>query len=314
MAEFHLQGNSALLMTGAKETYGLEYEQLRQRAQSADLMINISGMLAHEELVARVPVRVYLDLDPAFNQLWSAVQGIDMRFAAHTHFVTVGNNVGAADCPVPACGLSWLKTFQPIVLEHWPMAKRITHDGLTTIANWRGYGSIEHEGRHYGQKAHSWRQLMNLPSLTDEQFLVALSIHPDETKDLAALSTNGWRLLNPAHVTGSPGAYQQFIQGSKAELGIAKSGYVVSNCGWFSDRSVCYLASGRPVIAQETGFSRHLPTGVGLFCFQNADDVIAAIQQVKGDYPKHAQQARAIAEECFDSRKVLTRFLEQVNV
>lgn len=314
MADFGLGEQSALLLAGTKETFGLSYEELRKQAQSADLLINISGMLNDEELVAPVPVRVYLDLDPAFNQLWSSVQGIDMRFAGHTHFITVGMNLGDSDCPVPTCGLNWVKTFQPVVLERWPVAKKVNYAGLTTVANWRGYGSIEHEGRHYGQKAHSLRQFIALPTLTREKLCLALAIHPNETKDLAALLANNWQLLSPAELTSTPDQYQNFIQCSKGELGIAKSGYVVSHCGWFSDRSVCYLASGRPVIAQETGFSRHLPTGGGLFSFQNTGEALTAIDRLNGSYETHAHQARAIAEEYFDSGKVLTRLLEQINV
>jgi len=278
----------------------------------ADVLFNISGMLTEESILSRIPVRVYLDIDPAFNQLWHAAQGINMRFAGHTHYVTIGLNVGQPDCPVPTCGLPWITTLQPIVLEHWPVATEIRRDALTTIGNWRGYGSIEYNGVFYGQKAHSLRPFFDLPTRTKERFLLAMAIHPDEQKDLAALTANGWQLVAPRDVAGSPDSYRQFIQQSKAEFGIAKSGYVVSRCGWFSDRSICYLASGRPVIAQETGFSRFLPTGNGLFAFQTAEDVLTAIDAINADYRHHAQAARAIAEEYFDSDKVLTKLLEKL--
>jgi hypothetical protein len=312
--EFGLQDNSALLMAGTQQTAGLSYERLRQVARRADALINISGLLTDQELTAHIPIRAYLDLDPAFNQLWQAVQGIDMRFAGHTHHVTIGHNLGEPDCPVPTCGLSWIKTWQPIVLERWPVAERITFDGLTTIANWRGYGSIEHNGVVYGQKVHSLRQFFALPGMTTEKFMLALSIHSDETSDLAALRNNGWQLLDPAQTVNTPANYQQFIQQSKAEFGIAKSGYVASRCGWFSDRSACYLASGRPVIAQETGFSRHLPTGEGLFSFRTREEVLQAITELGSDYARHAATARAIAVEHFDSDKVVRRLLEELGV
>ncbi len=312
--EFDLRDRSSLLLSGTQQTYGLSYERLRQVARGADMLINISGMLTEEALLAPIPIRVYLDLDPAFNQLWSAVQGIDMRFAGHTHFVTVGQGIGEPECSVPTCGLTWLKTFQPIVLERWPAAARIDYDGLTTIANWRGYGSIEHEGVNYGQKAHSLRKLIELPRMTEENFILALAIHPNEAKDRAALAQNGWRIVDPALVANTPSRYQQFIQGSKAEFGIAKSGYVVSRCGWFSDRSVCYLASGRPVIAQETGFSLYVPTGEGLFAFNTCGDVLKAIESLKADYAKHAAAARTVAREYFDSDKVLRQLLQKVGI
>src|SRR5258707_3068782 len=141
-----------------------------------------------------------------------------------------------------------------------------------------------------------------------------MSIHPDEQKDLAALTANGWQLVAPRDVAGSPDSYRQFIQQSKAEFGIAKSGYVVSRCGWFSDRSVCYLASGRPVVAQETGFSRFLPTGEELFAFETEDDVLSAVDAITGDYTRQARAARRIAEEYFDAASVLPLLLERVGV
>jgi hypothetical protein len=309
LRDFGLADRASLLLASTRQTVGLPYEELERISRRADLLLNISGMLTDENLVASIPIRTYLDIDPAFNQLWHAVQGIDMRFAAHNRFVTIGQAIGTAGCPVPTCGLDWLKIRQPVVLPLWPVARRVTHDALTTIANWRGYGSIEHQGVLYGQKAHSLRQFFPLPTRTREKFLLALSIHPDERKDLEALSANRWQLISPAAVADTPGAYQAFVQGSKAEFGIAKSGYARSRCGWFSDRSVCYLASGRPVIAQETGFSRYLPVGEGLFSFTSEEDVLAAITELNGDYARHTIKAREIAEEWFASGKVLGSLL-----
>jgi hypothetical protein len=311
-AEFGLEASSALLLAGTAETVGLSYNELRRFARSADVLINISGMLVDPALIESIPYRVYLDLDPAFIQLWHAVQGLDMRFAAHTHFVTVGQAIGQPGCDVPTCGRRWIPTLQPVVLSRWPLAQRPTHDALTTVANWRGYGSIEHNGVHYGQKCHSLRPLITLPAHTSETFLLALAIDPGETRDLPTFAAHGWHLIDPAAVASTPARYQGFIQSSKAEFGIAKSGYVAAQCGWFSDRSACYLASGRPVIAQDTGFARFLPTSDGLFAFRSHDDVLAAIEALRQDYARHSRAARALAEECFDSRRVLTRLLERV--
>jgi hypothetical protein len=310
--QFGLARNSALLLAGTRQTVGAPYEQLSNIARRAHLLVNISGMLTDEELTAHIPLRVYLDLDPAFNQLWHQTQGIDMRFAGHTHFVTVGLAVGEVDCVVPICGLDWLTTLQPVVLAHWPRADRVTYDALTTVGNWRAYGSVEHGGVFYGQKAHALRPLMTLPTLTAEKFMLALAIHPEEKKDLEALRSNGWHLLDPARVASTPDSYRRFLAGSKAEFGIAKSGYVASRCGWFSDRSACYLASGRPVLAQDTGFGRFLPTGEGLFAFRTAEDVLAGVEELRDDYPRHARAARAIAEQHFDSDRVLGRLLRRL--
>jgi hypothetical protein len=156
------------------------------------------------------------------------------------------------------------------------------------------------------------RELFELPRLTDARFCLAMSIHQDESQDLAALERNGWRLVNPNDVASTPEDYRRFIQNSWAEFGVSKSGYVASRCGWFSDRSACYLASGRPVIAQDTGFSSYLPTGEGLFAFGSAHDVIAGIDALRGNYKRHACAARDIAETYFDSGKVLPRLLDAV--
>jgi hypothetical protein len=268
-----------------------------------DLLLNISGMLRDERILGRAPIRVYLDLDPVFNQLWHG-QGVDVGLDGHTHHVTIGRQV-------PATGHEWIHTLPPVVLERWPVAERVEVDAFTTVANFRGYGSIEHEGVRYGQKAHSLRPLLELPRLTNEHFALALDIHPDEP-DLAALHEHGWELLDPRRVAGTPDRYASFVRGSKAELGIAKEGYVVSRCGWFSDRSAAYLASGRPVVAQDTGFGESLPTGAGLFAFSDTDGVLAAVEALRFDYGRHSRAARAIADEYLDSRRVLTRLLREV--
>ena len=312
---FELDDRWALLRAGTHETAGLEYERVRAIARDADVLINISGILSDEDLVTPIPVRVYLDLDPAFNQLWQA-SGIDMHFGGHTHFVTVGQAIGTPASPVPTCGLDWIPTVPPVVLEHWPRARADAGAGagaFTTVGNWRGYGSVEHEGRHYGQKAHSMRELISIPTRTDAVLRPALDVHPGETPDLEALDRNGWQLLDPAAVAHDPDSYRSFVAGSRAEFGVAKSGYVLSRCGWFSDRSACYLASGRPVLAQDTGFPDHLPTGEGLLAFAGVDDAVAGIEEIRAAYELHAGAARALAEAHLDSDRVLTRLLERVS-
>jgi hypothetical protein len=314
MQDFDLESCAALLVAGTQHTEGLSYDSLRRLAARTDLLINISGMLADPALTEPIPVRVYLDLDPGFNQLWHAAEGLDVGFDGHTHFVTIGPAVGHADCVIPTCGRRWIATRQPVVLSEWPPAERLTHDAFTTVANWRGYGSITYQSVFYGQKAHAWRELMALPDRTPEQFVVALAIHPEETRDLEKLAAHGWKLVDPARVSDTPGRYRAFVQGSKGEIGVAKSGYAAARCGWFSDRSVCYLASGRPVVAQETGFSRFIPTGEGLFAFETEDDALAGIDVIVRDYPRQSRTARALAEEYFDSAKVLPQLLDRIGV
>ena len=147
MRQFDLESRAALLLAGTKQTVGLPYDSLRTVAAESDCLINISGMLADPALTEPIPVRVYLDLDPGFNQLWCAAEGINVGFDGHTHFVTIGPALGDADCVIPTCGRTWIATRQPVVLSEWPPAERVTHDAFTTVANWRGYGSITYNER-----------------------------------------------------------------------------------------------------------------------------------------------------------------------
>jgi len=300
----------SLVPDGGGGPAGLARRELTELAQRADMLLNIAGMLSEPEILEPVPVRAYLDLDPVFTQLWQAVDGVDMRFEGHTHFVTIADAVGSDE--IPACGRDWLPTLPPVVIEEWGTLAPPAGRTATTVGHWRSYGSIHHEGVHYGQKAHSLRSVIDLPRRAPGRFELALAIHPDERDDLSALRENGWILHDPAAVAGTPGDYRRFVQGSWAELGITKLGYVVSGSGWFSDRSACYLASGRPVIAQDTGFGRRLPTGEGLLAFATADDVIAAIEELDRDYERHSSAARELAAEHLDSDRVLGSLLERL--
>lgn len=280
---------------------GSRIELTHRATGGADLFLNISGVLS--EPVA-ADLTVYVDLDPGFTQAWHA-QGIDMGFERHDRFVTVGRSIGQASCPIRHCDRSWLTIPQPVILEHWPYAAHIQHRAATSVGHWRSYGSLVHDGIRYGQRAHATRKLIRLPELSNVQVLLALGIDPREEDDLAALRRHGWQLTDPARVASTPSAYRNFVQGSLLELGIAKHGYVASGSGWFSDRSVCYLASGRPVVAQETGFSSWLPTGAGLLSFRTAGEAASALDEVACDYERHRRAARTLAEDVFDSDRVL---------
>jgi hypothetical protein len=308
-ARFDLQGRAALLDPATGACTGIDRRRLLDLAAGADLLLNISGLLADEELLAAIEVRAFVDLDPAFTQLWCAAEGIDMGFDRHNRFVTIGGRIGSDDCSVPTCGRDWITTLQPIVLEHWPVAGRVEHGALTTVGHWRAYGSIEHDGVHYGQKAHALRALLELPGRAGARFALALGIHRDEWRDLAALDGHGWELLDPDAVACTPDVYAAFVRGSWAEFGLAKSGYAASKCGWFSDRSVCYLASGRPVLALDTGFEPDIPTGAGLLAFSTVEEAVGGVDDLRGDYERHRRGARALAEDLFDSDRVLGRLL-----
>jgi len=294
-------GNSAPIST----------KRLRELMADAELLLNVSGMLTIPELLEPVAIRAYLDLDPFFNQHWH-LQGADMRFAAHTHFVTVAAGLTDPENEVPTLGLDWIETLPPVVLEEWTPAPQPPSLPFTTIGHWRSYGPIEHEGSRYGLRAHALRELIELPRQTRAEFLLALGIHESERDDLEALAANGWRLTDPAEVAATPDSYRDFVRASQAEIGIAKEGYVRSRCGWFSDRSACYLACGRPVVAQDTGFGRALPVGDGLLAFGTVEEAAGAVDNVLAHPREHARAAREIAEEILDSDRVLSRLLERL--
>lgn len=299
---------SALLWPNSGSSVGLPYEEIVSFADSADLLLNISGMLTDDRILEQIPVRAFLDLDPGFNQVWH-LSGENMGFDRHTHFVTVGQLVGSSRSRVPSCEREWIPTLPPVVLDRWPDRGAPLTDAFTSVGHWRSYGSMEHDGIAYGQRAHALRELIELPRLVDAPLELALGIHPDEESDLSALRANGWRLADPGQKAGTPELYADYIRQSAGELGIAKSGYVNSRSGWFSDRSSCYLASGRPVVAQETGFGEVLPVGEGLLSFRTTADAAAAIEAVRAQPEMHRQRARELAEDAFDARKVLSRLL-----
>lgn len=306
------QRRAALFCPQSEEAVGLPFGELRRFAQDADLLINLSGVLRDERLLAGIELRAFVDLDPCFTQLWHA-QGHDLGLDLHTHFVTVGAHIGASDSQAPTCGRDWIATLPPVSLAHWPREHSApSREAFTSVCHWRSYGSIEHDGVHYGQRAHSMRALIDIPRRACARFQLALGIHPHERADLAMLSANGWELLDPVRAASTPRRYRDFVRCSKAEICVAKSGYVVSRSGWFSDRSACYLASGRPVLAQDTGFGARLPTGEGLLSFRTAEEAAAGAAEIDAHPRRHGAAARALAEEHLDARKVLASLIERL--
>jgi hypothetical protein len=301
----------SLLVSGSTQTAGLSYESVRQQAARCDCLLNISGTLKDPRVLGEIPRRAYVDVDPGFTQLWD-LEGHDLGLERHDRFITLGLSIGIPGCPVPTESRDWIRTLPPVVLSQWPAAERPPERPFTTVVNWRGYGSIEHEGVFYGQKVHSFRRFFPLPTVTGEEFQLACAISPEETADLASLSRHGWKLVDPSTVAGTAGSYRSFVSGSAAELNVAKSGYVTSQCGWFSDRSACYLASGRPVIAQDTGLPDSIPHGEGFLTFETLEEAARAVEEVRDGFSRHCKAARMFAEEHLDSAKVLTGMLNEV--
>jgi hypothetical protein len=311
MQTFGLQDAFALAYNRGTQFVGRTRAQVLEQTRAAAFLLNVMGFFDDPEIIGAAARRVFLDIDPGFGQMWQAL-GLHPVFKGHDAYVTVGENIGRPDCPIPTCGLDWITTAQPIVLDHWTPG----HEGgefITSVGAWRGpYAPVEYQGKTYGLRVHEFRKFARLPLLTGRRFQVALDIHPAEVKDLALLRDNGWSLIDPVVAARNPAAYQHYIRSSRAEFLVAKNMYVQANSGWFSDRSICYLATGKPVLAQDTGIRRLYPTGKGLLCFSTIEEAAAAVEEMERDYHGHARAARALAEEYFDSDKVLSRLLSKL--
>jgi hypothetical protein len=282
------------------------------------------GFLDDEEILGGAPRRVFLDIDPGFGQMWREL-GLADLFVGHDDYLTIGENIGQPDCHIPTCGLDWITTCQPVVLDHWApdrnTADRVSPGGdspgkfFTSIASWRGaYEPVVYKGVTYGLRVHEFRNFAALPRLTGRPFQLALDIHAAERHDRALLDANGWSLVEPGRVAADPWAYQGYIQRSKAEFMVAKNMYVQSNSGWFSDRSICYLASGKPVLVQDTGVRDRYQTGRGLLLFTTLDEALHGVEALCCHYASHAAAARTIAGDYFDSDKVLSRLLAKLAI
>lgn len=312
MARFHSDGEFTLVCDGER-FLGLSREQTIGRLGESAFLLNIMGFLKGD-LLRAAGTRVFLDIDPGFGQMWREL-GLHDPFEGHNAYVTIGERIGQPDCAIPNCGIDWITTRPPVVLAHWPACPIAERGTFTSIASWRGaYGPVEYRGQTYGLRAHEFRKFVALPRLTGRSFELALDIHPDEGRDRELLDANGWVVVNPRTVAADPETYRSYIQRSGAEYCVAKNMYVRTNCGWISDRSLCYLASGRPALAEETGFSARYPTGQGLVSFRTLDDAVGGVESICGDYPRHAKAARALVEEYFDSTTVLGRLLDKLGV
>ena len=311
MGEFELDGAWSVILDGGRHA-GLPRAQVLEHIRDSDLLINVMGFLADDELLATARRRVFLDTDPGFGQMWRDL-GLADVFAGHDAHVTIGERIGREDCTIPTCGLDWITTPQPVLLEGWPAAPLPASQAFTTIGRWRGaYGPIDHGGRRYGLRVHEFRRFAGLPRACGGTFELALDIDLAETADLKLLADGGWSLADPARAAATPRAYRDYIERSAAEFMVAKGIYVDTRSGWFSERSICYLASGRPVLAQDTGLGELYPVGEGLLTFSTLDEAVAGVEAIRADPARHAAAARALAEEHFDSDIVLTRLLERL--
>jgi hypothetical protein len=313
VARFGFEDRAALV-SGAAAIAGPADDELRDVAASASL-VNISGNLAAPQLFDAFRRRVFVDIDPGFTQFWHDDGLTGARVAGHDVHFTIGERIGEPDCPIPTGGIEWRHVRQPVLLEDWPATGGASLDRFTSVANWRGpYGPVVRDGHTYGLKVHEFRKFLELPRASGLEFELALRIDPADQADREALEAGGWRLADPDAAAGDPDAFRAYVQGSGAEFSVAQGIYVDTACGWFSDRTTRYLASGRPTLVQDTGFSRFLPVGDGLVAFATLDDAVAGARDIATRYEQHAMAARAIAEAHFAAGPVLERFCDEAGI
>lgn len=282
-------------------------------ARGADAVFNVMGFLDDDQLLDAPAQRVFLDIDPGFGQMWKALDLADV-FGGHDIHVTVGQNVGRPSCSVPSVGIDWIPTLPPVVLRHWPPSQGKGRS-FTTVASWRGpFGPVEYQGRMYGLRVHEFRRFVPLPGVTDTAFELAMDIDDSDQEDVDAMAAAGWRLVEPRGVAGDVISYRDYVRRSQAEFMVAKNMYAATSSGWVSDRSVCYLASARPVLAQDTGLREQFPDGEGLVLFSDLDEAAAGVRAITQDYPRHSAAARRLAEQHFDAAVVLPRLLRRVGL
>jgi hypothetical protein len=309
MEQFGLMGRACQVYNGGEATFGLSLSELSAVSRKADLLVNMSGHVKTELVIGEVKRRAYFDQDPVYTQLWHAEYGADVHFKTHDVFFSVGLNIGTPYSPIPHCGLTWHHILPPVVPECWPFHIDLACQHFTTIASWGGHGDVEYRGEWYRSKYEEFRQFAELPRQTKQKFEVALRRHTEDDPGVQLLKAMAWRVYPATQITDLY-AYQSYIQASRAEIGIAKNAYVKACSGWFSDRAAHYLACGKPVLAQATGFERHLPTGRGLLVFNDMDQAVAGVEEINRDYALHCRSARAFAEDYLDYRVILKDMLE----
>lgn len=310
------------------EWFGLSRAKAEQLLIGADAVFNVAGATRFAIDGIKVGRLVYFGTDPVFHEVGFANGDEEARaiFEEHDDFVTYGENIGNVDCPVPPPPRLRAKTRQPVLLDLWRSGPP-TRQAFTTVGNWQQEGrEVEYRGEFYHWSKHrEFLKFIDLPKRINQPLELAMNLanaktiqHGDgevvrtlgvTTDARHLLESNGWKLADAHALTTDPWPYRDYILNSRGEFTVARDLHVRLRSGWFSERSACYLAAGRPVITQDTGFGTVLPTGVGLFAFNTMEDILAALEQINSDYEKHSRAARAIAEEYFKAERVLEKVL-----
>jgi hypothetical protein len=314
MARWWHPDQCALLDADGRVLAGMTDRALDATAADADAVITLAAHYrrAPWPRLERVRPRVLLEQDPGYTHLWA--MGGDPRdvFGEHDVYFTVGANIGTARCNLPTFGIDWHPYVNPVVLDLWSSADCRGGRGFGTVAGLRDYGWLEYEGRTLGPKVEELRAFTSLPELIGESVDIVSELDAEDP-DRVGFEARGWHFREPSEVA-EPESFRAFVCSAAGEFSVAKGGYVGTSCGWFSDRSACFLAAGRPVILQATGFENVLPTGCGLFAVHDVDDAVAAVRAIRAEPARHAAAARRIAREFFDADRVLPRMLATAGV
>jgi hypothetical protein len=289
--------------------HGLSRTEIEAAFRSADLFVDMGTHGDWLPEAAHTGARVLVDGEPAFTQM-----KMENRLEAgeavpkYDRYFTTGRNVGTPASTAPTAGEQWGRLFHPVDVQLFTPAPVRREAPYTTVMNWQSYEPVRYHGVDYGHKDVEFGKFVGLPDKTDARLELAVS---GKKIPRERLRESGWRIRDAHAVTISFDSFSRYIRDSRGEFGICKSGFVTTRSGWFSDRSAAYLACGRPVVLQDTGFGSHLPCGEGLFAVRSAEEAAAAIDEIERRYDLHARRAREIAEEYLDARKVLDRFLEE---
>jgi hypothetical protein len=310
MARFGMEDRWAYHFSWKSQWFGLTENKREEVIQSADILINVSGSLAYPQKYRNIPCLVYIDSDPVFTQVKLARGQADFRRMVEMHDVhfSFGEQLSEA---APETAFDWRPTRQPVVLDEWRKGGPV-RDVYTTVMNWTSYKPLKYRGTTYAQKDVEFERFVDLPGRLPQVSLeIAVNTGKTRRTPRGLLARKGWHVVHPDQVCPDMDSYRSYITGSRAEWSIAKNGYVVGQSGWFSCRSACYLAAGRPVVVQDTGFSGVLPTGTGIVSFSTLQEAVDGILDVESRYDIHCRAAREIAEEFFDSSLVLSRLLDE---
>jgi hypothetical protein len=311
MRRIGLADRWATLDMARGETYGPAGPRLASLYRDAAVIVNLCGATAPRAEHRQGARLLYIETDPVFEQIRIAEgEETSLNFlSSHDVLFTYGENLGAADSPVPLVRFTWNKTRPPVVPDLWTGPEEPATPFFTSIATWENKGKdIAFRGETYRWSKHvNFLRFLDLPQHTPARLRLAMD--PADAAVTARLTGIGWDLVDPRPVSSDLEAYRRFVLDSRGEFTVAKDLYVRPRSGWFSDRSVCYLAAGRPVVTQETGFSKLIPTGEGLFAFSTREEIVDAFARIAADYPRHRAAARRIAAEHFGAEPVLRRLL-----